>query len=250
MQLKLYGALAAVMAVTLAGTGCATKKHVREAIAPVQNQVNVLQKESQENRQAIGDLDRQVAVADEKATEAGKRADTAAAAAQSANDAAAQARQEAGNAISLAEKAQVGVSTLGEQVQSEFHNLDNYRLINSEQVHFKTNAATLSNEEKAQLDRIVGVIGSQRNYLIEVHGFADKTGTKAYNLELSRRRAEAVVNYLVVDRGVPLRSIRTIGSGSDFPNAINRTSAERRENRRVDVKVYSLELSGAVQASR
>src|ERR1700737_1978831 len=80
--------VAAIAALSLTNVGCATKKHVREAIAPVQNQVNDVQKQAQdtqkqtqENRQAIGDLDRQVASADEKAADAGKRAGAAAEAA-------------------------------------------------------------------------------------------------------------------------------------------------------------------------
>ena len=79
----------ALTALSLASVGCATKKHVREAIAPVQNQVNQTQtqvttlegtvkKQGDETKQAIGDLDRQVATADEKAADAGKKAAEAA----------------------------------------------------------------------------------------------------------------------------------------------------------------------------
>lgn len=242
MKLKLCVILTAVIAVAVFAAGCATKKHVREAITPVQNQVNVVQKQTEENRQAIGDLDRQVAVADEKATEARKHADAAAAAAQTT-------QQHADSATSLAQQAQQGVASLGErveEVQGQFQNLDNYKLMTSETVHFKIDATSLSNEDKAHLDRIVQTAAGQRNYLIEVEGFADRTGTQAYNMELSRRRAEAVVHYLVIQHDVPLRSIRVIGGGSDFPNAVNRTAADRRENRRVDIKIYGLNVSEAV----
>src|SRR5579863_3675269 len=71
---KMPVVVAGVTALSLGSWGCATKKHVREAIAPVQNQVNTVQKETADNKQAIGDLDRQVAVADEKATDAGQKA--------------------------------------------------------------------------------------------------------------------------------------------------------------------------------
>ena len=75
-------------------------------------------------------------------------------------------------------------------------------------------------------------------------GFADRTGSKAYNLELARRRADAVVRYLSVDKNIPLRDIRMLGVGSEFPNADNKTRAARKENRRVDVKIYALNISG------
>ena len=78
-----------VIVLSLTVVGCATKKDVREAIAPVQDQasktethVGSLQKQTDENKQSIGDLDRQVATADEKATDAGKKAAEAADAAR------------------------------------------------------------------------------------------------------------------------------------------------------------------------
>ena len=68
--------------------GCTTMKHVREAIAPVQDQANktqdqlgALQKQADAHKQAIGDLDREVARASEKATDADKNATEAAEAA-------------------------------------------------------------------------------------------------------------------------------------------------------------------------
>jgi hypothetical protein len=53
-----------------------------------------------------------------------------------------------------------------------------------------------------------------------------------------------------VEHNIPLRSIRELGVGSDFPDADNKTRAARKENRRVDVKIYSLDITGAqAQAS-
>ena len=81
MSLRNTPALVGALTVlSLASVGCATKKHVREAIAPVQNQANqtqaqlgTLQKQTDDYKaktdQSIGDLDRQVATADEKATD-------------------------------------------------------------------------------------------------------------------------------------------------------------------------------------
>ena len=47
----------------------------------------------------------------------------------------------------------------------------------------------------------------------------------------------------------PLRSIRELGVGSDFPDADNKTREARKENRRVDVKIYSLDVSGQAQSA-
>jgi outer membrane protein OmpA-like peptidoglycan-associated protein len=241
--------LGAVVALSLVAGGCATKKHVREAIAPVQNQVNDVQKQTQDNRQAIGDLDRQVATADEKATDAGKRAQAAADAAAAANSAAMQAKNSADTANSAAQQAQQGISQANSRMDQSFQNLDNYKLISTEQVHFGIGRSVLSKDDEAKLDTVVQNLGSQKTYLIEVEGFADRTGSKAYNMELARRRADAVVHYLAVEKNVPLRDIRVLGVGSDFPNADNKTRAARQENRRVDVKIYALDINGTLQSN-
>ena len=244
---KIPAVFGAVVALSLIGGGCATKKHVREAIAPVQNQVNDVQKQTQENRQSIGDLDRQVATADEKAMDAGKRASAAADAAANANSAAVQARQQADSATSLAQQAQQGVSSVGSRLDTTLQNLDNYKLVATEQIFFRTGRSNLSKDDQSKIDTVLQNVGNTKNMVVEVEGFADRTGDKAYNAELSRKRAEAVVHYLAVEKNVPLRDIRQLGVGSDFPNADNRTRAARKENRRVDVKVYALDLTGTGQ---
>jgi outer membrane protein OmpA-like peptidoglycan-associated protein len=221
---------------------------VREAIAPVQNQVNQtsahvdsLQKQSDEQKQAIGDLDRQVATADEKAVEAGRKAQEAADLAAKANSAAADAGQRADAANNLAQQAQQNVT----RVDAKFDNINNYKLMTTEQVHFAVNRSTLTKEDQAKLDDAIQKLGAMKNYLIEVEGYADRTGDSAYNRELSRKRADAVVHYLAVDHNIPLRVIREIGAGADFPEADNKTREARKENRRVDIKVYTLDLGTA-----
>jgi outer membrane protein OmpA-like peptidoglycan-associated protein len=239
----------AVALSSLLGVGCATKKNVREAIAPVQDQVNktqgqvtTLQKQTDDQKQAIGDLDRQVATADEKAVEAGKRAAEAADAAAKANAAATDAAQRAEAANSAAQQT-------GRKLDSSLQNLDNYKLVTTQPVYFSLNRSTLTKEEQAKLDDAVQKLGSMKMYLVEVEGYADSTGDKVANRELSRKRAEAVVHYLAVEHNIPLRSIRQLGAGSDFPNADNKTRASRKENRRVDVKIYQLDVNGGQSAT-
>ena len=241
----------AVTVLSLGTVGCATKKHVREAIAPVQNQVNqtqgqvtALQKQTDEQKQSIGDLDRQVATADEKATDAAKKAAEAADSAARANTAATEAAQRADSANTLAQQAQQGVARL----DTSLSNLDNYKLASTEQVYFGINRSVLTKDERAKLDDAIQKVNGMKNYIIEVEGFADRTGDQAYNRELSRKRADAVVHYLAVEHNIPLRAIRTLGVGADFPEADNKTRAARKENRRVDVKIYTLDLTGQATA--
>ena len=224
--------LAALGVLGMLSVGCATKKHVREAIAPVQNQVNqtqaqlgTLQKQTDDNKkqtdQAIGDLDRQVATADEKATDAGKKAAEAAAAAAQANTAAAAAAQQAQAATTLAQQT-------GTKLDTTIQNLDNYKLISTSPVYFGFGKSVLAKDEQAKLDDAAQKLSGMKGYIIEVEGFADRTGNMAYNRELARKRAEAVVHYLAVEHNIPLRSIRELGVGSDFPDADNKTRAARK----------------------
>ena len=243
----------ALTAVSVLSVGCATKKHVREAIAPVQQQANqtqaqlgTLQKDTNDYKaktdQSIGDLDRQVATADEKATDAGKKAAEAAASAAQANTAAAAAAQQAQAANTLAQQT-------GTKFETTIHNLDNYKLISTAPIYFGFGKSILSKDEQAKLDDAVQKLQSMQAYVVEVEGFADRTGNIAYNRDLSRKRADAVVHYLAVEHNIPLRSIRELGVGSDFPDANNKTREDRKENRRVDVKIYMLDVTGQAQSA-
>jgi outer membrane protein OmpA-like peptidoglycan-associated protein len=232
--------LCGVAALSLLTGACATKKNVREAIAPVQNQVNDVAKKTTDNTTAIGDLDRNVARVDEKTMEADRKATAAGQAADRANQAATQAQQTAIGANTLAQQSMAKAG----KIEDRIDNLDNYKLMTTEKVYFRINRADLSKEDRDKLDQAIQNLTNQKNYVIEIAGYTDKTGNKAANLELSRRRAEAVVRYLSIDHNVPLRKIHDVGAGPDFPDANNKTRADRKENRRVDIKVYALDDNG------
>jgi len=157
--------LGAVIVLSLTVVGCATKKNVREAIAPVQDQANktdthvgALQKQTDENKQSIGDLDRQVATADEKATDAGKKAAEAAEAAAKANAAAAEAAQRADAANSAVQQTQAKLDT-------SLQNLDNYKLVTTQPVYFGLNRVTLTKDEQQKLDDAVQKLTSMKMYM-------------------------------------------------------------------------------------
>ena len=231
----------AIAGLSLGTWGCATKKHVREAIYSVQQQVNQLQKDTDANKTAIGDLDRRVATVDEAATDAARKAKEATDAAAQANIAAQRATNRADQANSMAEQAITTANHVTHELQNL--NLDNYSLSQTARVYFNVGQSTLSKEAKAQIDQALANPTDLRNYVIEIEGFTDRTGSRAYNLELARRRADAVVRYITVEKGLPLRNVRVLGVGSESPNAENRTRSQRKENRRVDVKIYSWNLS-------
>lgn len=103
-------------------------------------------------------------------------------------------------------------------------------------VNFAFDSAKLSPESEAVLDEAVQELNDAPNVSVRVEGHTDSIGSEAYNLELSQRRAEAVVDYLVA-RGIEAGRIEPIGMGESHPIESNDTEEGRYHNRRVDFVV-------------
>lgn len=73
-------------------------------------------------------------------------------------------------------------------------------------------------------------------FSITVIGHTDSTGKASYNLDLSKRRADAVSKYLIAG-GAPAEKMRTLGRGQNDPLVSNDTKEGRAQNRRVEVIV-------------
>jgi len=237
-------ALTALFA-ALAGVGCATKKYVHETMAPVQQKVEDLDKKNAAQDSAIAELGRGVSRADERAQGADSKAQDAAREAARANEQATLANKQAGAAQSTADKgvaqaaqAERSVGTLGNRVD----NMDNFKLASTETVLFAIGKSELSKESEAQLDAFAAKVAPMKHYIIDVQGFTDSTGAPAVNIEISRRRAAAVVRYLTLDRQIPLYRVNTIGYGKASPAADNKTRDGRKQNRRVEVKLFTPDL--------
>jgi OOP family OmpA-OmpF porin len=103
------------------------------------------------------------------------------------------------------------------------------------QLEFAFDSAELSAADKVKIDAIIPVLKNPKVAFItgEVDGYSDSTGEEAYNVELSKRRAESVANY-VKSRGVELGDrFTTKGYGEAYPVASNDTKEGRAQNRRV-----------------
>jgi OOP family OmpA-OmpF porin len=102
-------------------------------------------------------------------------------------------------------------------------------------VTFETASATLTAPSKAVLDEAAAALNEFPEVKVEVQGHTDNTGNADRNLELSAKRAEEVLAYLV-GRGVAKERLAAKGYGDTQPVADNSTKAGRRENRRVELK--------------
>jgi outer membrane protein OmpA-like peptidoglycan-associated protein len=120
-------------------------------------------------------------------------------------------------------------------------NIDDYKLQTSVSALFNFNQSTLSAAARASLDSLATQVQSDKRFLIAVEGYTDSTGDKAYNEALSRKRADAVVEYLVAKHDIPIYKIHMIGLGEERPVDTAKTRDARAKNRRVDVKVFTVD---------
>ncbi|MCB2147085.1 MAG: OmpA family protein [Deltaproteobacteria bacterium] len=102
-------------------------------------------------------------------------------------------------------------------------------------IHFDNNRAALKASSYPVLDEIVQGMKQQPELKVEIQGHTDISGTHAYNMSLSQRRADAVKAYLV-SKGIAAERMITKGYGPDRPIATNTTGKGRADNRRVELK--------------
>ncbi|HSF17368.1 MAG TPA: OmpA family protein [Vicinamibacteria bacterium] len=103
-------------------------------------------------------------------------------------------------------------------------------------VLFTFGSASLTPEGRERLAKLSGVILVADGYTLSVEGHTDSVGGEWYNQELSRKRAEAVRDYLLTQR-IPAGSVSATGYGESRPIASNETEEGRQRNRRVEIVV-------------
>jgi OOP family OmpA-OmpF porin len=104
-----------------------------------------------------------------------------------------------------------------------------------EGIYFDTNKATIQPKSKPRLDNAVETLKKYPDLKLEISGHTDDRGDDAHNMDLSRRRAEAVRDYLVT-AGIDASRLKTRGAGESEPIDTNDTSKGRAKNRRIEFK--------------
>jgi len=223
---KMHILNASILAVAVAAlSGCATKNYVKTQTAPLIDQTNELNDKTAANNRAIHDTDER---AQSGITKAQGAADSATTNAQGAQKAAGDAETAANDAVHRADS-----------LASVVAGLDNYQPIGNVSVTFGFDKATLTKDDKEQLDTFATTLGTAKSYIVEVTGGTDSTGNADYNYQLSQRRADAVVQYLASKYNIPAHRFYLIGIGKDKEVADNSTREGRAKNRRVDIRLLS-----------
>jgi OOP family OmpA-OmpF porin len=106
-------------------------------------------------------------------------------------------------------------------------------------VFFDFNKYELKKESNPELDRLAELLKKSNTMKIDISGYTDSIGTKAYNDKLSSKRAEAVATYLIAKSGIDKNRIMVKHFGESKPIATNATAKGRELNRRVEFKIVS-----------
>ena len=103
-------------------------------------------------------------------------------------------------------------------------------------VFFNTGKWDIKETSYSELDRLVSLLTELNSLKIEISGYTDNIGSESFNVLLSQRRADAVMNYLL-EKGIDKNRIVAKGYGQANPIALNDNEKGRALNRRTEFKI-------------
>ena len=222
MKKRIAVVFALSLLVILSSAACATKKYARnrinERVTPLEQRTGELEESSRRNTQDISTLSTDI-------NDVRGRTD--------------RAQSQADAALTRADEAGTRAGTIEGSVNDLRTNLDKYSLQDTATVNFKFDSYVLTPEATESLDQLAGQIKDRQNFILEIQGFADATGTDTYNNQLTQKRADAVRRYLAEQHDIPLFRMHILGFGEVRAVADNTTRAGRAQNRRVEIRLLT-----------
>ena len=103
---------------------------------------------------------------------------------------------------------------------------------------FDVNQSTVKGQYKSELTELSRILNKYEDTNIMLVGYTDSTGSEEYNLELSKKRAGSVADFLATQNVNPTR-FTIMGYGESQPVADNNTAGGRALNRRVDLGIMA-----------
>jgi outer membrane protein OmpA-like peptidoglycan-associated protein len=192
----------------------ASKQYVRRHVQSIQDRVNELDELTASNSKMIRDVDGRAQQGIQLASTKTRLANEHA--------------LEAANKAQMAQQTATAVDTRLSTVEPVVGNLDQYKSAPPTEIRFRPGQTVLSKQAKDALDEIAAQVKNQHGYVIEVQGFSSGQGQAA--IANSRKMADSVVRYLVLNHEIPAYRIYVIGMG-------NAPVAKRTSGTRVEVSV-------------
>jgi outer membrane protein OmpA-like peptidoglycan-associated protein len=238
-----------LVALPIVAAGCATKKFVREEVGKSEAKLGadvgrvegaVAQERTRTTAltDQLGQTKVAVEQADGKATEATTLARTAQTRADEGVTKAGQAQTRADEAHASATQANAKADETGARLTRLWANRNKRVPGESVAILFRFDRADLDDRGQTALLDLAKQLQENPNLMVELEGYTDSVGDGSYNIQLSQRRAEAVRRFLV-ERGVELHRIQSIGLGDVKPSADNGNAKGREQNRRVMVRTFA-----------
>jgi outer membrane protein OmpA-like peptidoglycan-associated protein len=238
-----------LVALPVVAAGCATKKFVREEVGKSEAKLGadvgrVEGALSQERTRTTALTDQlgqtKVAVeqADGRAVEATNLAKGAQARADEGVAKAGQAQTRADEAHASALQANTKADEAGARLTRLWANRNKRVPGETIAIHFRFDRADLDDRGQTALLELAKQLQENPNLMVDLEGYTDSVGDGYYNVQLSQRRSEAVRRFLV-EKGVELHRIQSIGLGDIKPSADNATAKGREQNRRVMVRTFA-----------
>ncbi len=200
-----------LVVLSVAATGCATKKYVSHEVGEVNQKVDNLSGEMEKTQQRVKSSETRIDAVD-------KQSQTGIS----------EAKSSAGAAMNKAVEAERAAK--GKLLYTV--------TLSNDKVTFPLNRAEVSDDARKVLDdALAPIVSENKGVFFEIEGHTDGTGEPVYNEKLGEERAQAVRTYLHDQHKVALNRIEVISYGEDKPVADNKTKDGRAMNRRVVIKV-------------
>ncbi len=232
MKKRIAVVFALSLFVIMSSAACATKKYARnrinERVTPLEQRTGELEESSRRNTQDIATLSTDI-------NDVRGRTD--------------RAQSQADAALVRADEAGTRAGTVEGSISDLRTNLDKFSLQNTATVNFKFDSFALTPEAQESLDQLAGQIKDRQNFILEIQGFADATGTDTYNNQLTQKRADAVRRYLAEQHSIPLFRMHILGFGEVRAVADNKTREGRAQNRRVEIRLLTRSVTDNASAT-
>lgn len=105
-------------------------------------------------------------------------------------------------------------------------------------IYYETDSFRILPQSEPELQKLVAFLENNKDLRVEIQGHTDSSGNPESNLELSKRRAQSVVDYLA-EHNIQVGRLVSEGYGDTRPIASNETAEGRKQNRRTTIKIIS-----------